>query len=176
MTTGLPGQRPPTVEELIAARVQFLVQQAARPIMPQLAPPVGIHTYFRDDISQATIAASTLVFATPVASSGTGFSFQVPAGRLELVTWVGMDIDTPGGLAFMRFRFTVDGAPIRNYQAPPVLLGTINNPTQIYVELRAESLFEMQFTNSSPVASFTVTARLGHWSYDPGAMLPGGLR
>jgi len=153
--------RPPQRGIAPEAFQRFILERLSEPILPQVWPPLG--SFFRDERNVFTIPANTLVYVPAL-------TFQVQTGRREVVGFLGMDVNSAVALAFVQFRFTVDGSPAENYQNwQPV--GTTDNPTFVHQPLYSGATFALEFTNTDPATAYTVTTRLGHWAWDPALIL-----
>lgn len=143
MSNGVPGA---------LERIERLLR---KPILPYWYPPPG--SYFQDPIGQA---ATTLGGAY-----STIYSFRVPSTRSAMVSKLGLEPNDPAASATVTFRILINNTPHYNYQAPPVLLGTIDNPADVYIPLEGDQLFELQLADTAAVGH-AIFYRLWYWTWD----------
>lgn len=92
-----------------------------------------------------------------------GYGFNNPHGFFQVRTLLLVN----GGPSTSYIFKTIDAAAPAAYQGsfPTSQIGTIENPTSVFIFLPSNALVELRFVNNSTTEAFSATVRLKGWSF-----------
>lgn len=137
------------------ALLRRIERKLDKPVLPYWYPPPG--AFFQDAIGQASVGIG--------GAFSTIYTFTVPPQRQCMITKLGLEPNDPAAAATVSFRMLINNTPHYNYQAPPVLLGTIDNPADVYVSIDQRQVFELQLADTAAVGH-VIFYRLWYWTWD----------
>lgn len=91
---------------------------------------------------------------------------QANAGLCSRISLIGFSAIDPTDLAFVEWRFTLDGDRLSGYHYLPAIVGTISNPSPAHILVPAGRTLTVRATNNGNLSCF-LSARFVGWSYDP---------
>lgn len=126
-------------------------------LLPQEFPP-----------RNATVVDQILNVLVPLGGAPTvaGFNYRVPANRRGVLRKLAVDTFDPAGIPFTQFSVRRSGAPVPNYQNDDVPIGTVGEPTWVWVEFDGDQVFEVVLTNSSATQGYQTYVRAVLWFWD----------
>lgn len=91
-----------------------------------------------------------------------GYAFSTPSGFFQVRTTILINGGTPARYIFK----TVDAAT-GAYQGslPTVQIGTVQEPTEVFIELPSNAVVQVRFVNLSLDESYSACVRLKGWSF-----------
>ena len=94
---------------------------------------------------------------------GIGYEFNNPHGFFQVRTTVLINEAPPGNYIFK----TVDSGAPETYQGsfPTSQIGTIEQPTSVFIALPSNALVQVRFVNASTSEAFEATVRLTGWNF-----------
>jgi len=127
-------------------------------------------TWFDVTIRSASLPANTtttrVVFTTEERIKGSwirylGYEFNNPHGFFQVRTTLLINGGPPSNYIFK----TVDATGTYEGSFPTSQIGTIENPTSVFIFLPSNSLVELRFVNNSTTEALSATVRLVGWSF-----------
>ena len=94
---------------------------------------------------------------------GLGYAFNNPHGFSQVRTTLLINNAPPSNYIFK----TVDSSAPATYEGsfPPAQIGTLHNPTEVFIWLPANALVQLRFVNASANEAFSAIVRLTGWSF-----------
>lgn len=145
----------------LSKQLEFLQLRAMMPTTPTLVPPDGadfVHMINLTDVPAATSSAGPFTWTQAA-------TFKVQESFRGVVRQFALDTNNPAGEMFVRFRFTINGAPGRNYQAPPANIGDVDDPDDVYLALKGGDVFAVELTNLDTTIPYRVTTVALVWAW-----------
>jgi hypothetical protein len=97
----------------------------------------------------------------------TAYEFDTPQEQLAQLGWLGIESNDPSAGATVTWRFLIDNSAHYNYNAPPVFLGTVDDPAHIYIAIEGAHHVALQFSDTALLAGHTMFFRLFYWFWNP---------
>ena len=127
-------------------------------------------TFFDATVRVASLTASATVTRTVFTQEERikggwirylGYEFNNPHGFFQVRTTLLINGGTPSNYIFK----TVDATSEYQGSFPTSQIGTIENPTSVFIFLPSNALVEVRFVNANANEAFSATVRLVGWSF-----------